>query len=1194
MSLTPTQLSELQTIVEAFRGEFPNSDDAVWQAAIRIQKGGLGPVSGAGGQAAFDIALAEIVVCADQISTVQGRQGGPGSSLDEAVFQVVPVEDNFPAGALGDVLYLDMAPNIYLATGVISIVPAGPNSVTLAEIGTDVARTVPAASGGLEINNLSTGAGFERVLTTADSQAHNAEFVTMSLSANIPNERVLVAGAGMSLTDGGAGGNVTLDVDAPNVVGSVENQTLRWDVPNQQYEPTSTVLINPLTPPIGGRIQVQGSSSSDVQRSMINVDVGNSVTAVWSTERALDGFYSKSDLTGPDLHEWGRWTNALTTGVRNFRITEADEFIFDFTAFFVERAAALGSVLGRGQFWVRDDAPNIPMFTDDVGTDFELLAAAPSVTFDLLANINTSTPPTEAVTGNFRILDAEGVDVLMTLGFNASQDLVLENFIRNGEFHIEVVDSTGAVFRVFEANPVSATEILGDRAVNIVAGGRLFLNANGFSSPFDLALYHNDIETCGTLALLDGGFQVNNDYNGGSGSERVLTASDVMQGLNVVRHDFSTGVGAGDPGNGNVNFNNATPASITIIRFDDNAQGLINAEWLYPLLANGDLLTMRNEVTTGEIIIFTVTGPAVDNTGWWEVPVALVSGGIPSNNAILRTTWQQLSQVPAAADPTQLVDGSSNPATVAEGSGITAIRSVGNIDGEGREVEWQNQNGTTRASIGTEFFTDFIIRNHIAGRHVLINVGTGGGSRQRIHCSGDAASGGVTLYAGSAALGRLATANEGVRIQNGTLFLAEQAAQELDDAGFGQLFVDSADDALHYITEAGVDFDLTASPSVTFPLDVPDNDQIRFGTGNDITMDWDGVDFEVEGLAADQIWNWRDGLKHRFYDPTDAQYLEIDPVSATVFNVNLSNSSAGLIFNNANFYRFIDGSVQCEDGLVVNGSIAASMTMEVAGIERAELVSGDTILILSLIQSSGDEFIIRNGINDMWSIQETGGMTIFEDGPVDTDNLNISLDGTDAIFAFTGAADVQYTGGVRLQIFQSASSNAIQLQCVAGQAIIGSTSGIHLEIQHSGVVAIQTQLGSATGNTAWAVINDNASVSHDIGFNDLRVFNDNVSDTLEAGHAGQVAFKDATTARTLTLAAVGDLDFPVGAMTTVINAFATTDYTITEGATTTLFYLDGSTVIDTAGGAVVGPGGVANIWREAAGVYYIWGTGITP
>lgn len=41
-----------------------------------------------------------------------------------------------------------------------------------------------------------------------------------------------------------------------------------------------------------------------------------------------------------------------------------------------ERAAAVADVAALGQFWVRNDVPNTPMFTDDVGTDFELNTAA--------------------------------------------------------------------------------------------------------------------------------------------------------------------------------------------------------------------------------------------------------------------------------------------------------------------------------------------------------------------------------------------------------------------------------------------------------------------------------------------------------------------------------------------------------------------------------------------------------------------------------------------------------------------------------------------------------------------------------------------------------------------------------------------------------------------------------------------------
>lgn len=135
---------------------------------------------------------------------------------------------------------------------------------------------------------------------------------------------------------------------------------------------------------------------------------------------------------------------------------------------------------------------------------------------------------------------------------------------------------------------------------------------------------------------------------------------------------------------------------------------------------------------------------------------------------------------------------------------------------------------------------------------------------------------------------------------------------------------------------------------------------------------------------------------------------------------------------------------------------------------------------------------------------------------------------------------------------------------------------------------------TVTGNISGMVVKDATQQLRWVGFNDLRKMNDNVDDTLEAGHAGRIAFKDAATARTLTLAADVDLDFAVDAMTTVLNAFTSGLYTVLEGASTTLYYLDGATRIDTAGGITIDPGGVVNVWRESATVYYCWGTGITP
>ena len=40
--------------------------------------------------------------------------------------------------------------------------------------------------------------------------------------------------------------------------------------------------------------------------------------------------------------------------------------------FMKEKASADADVAGWGQFWVKNDAPNVPMFTNGVGTDFQL------------------------------------------------------------------------------------------------------------------------------------------------------------------------------------------------------------------------------------------------------------------------------------------------------------------------------------------------------------------------------------------------------------------------------------------------------------------------------------------------------------------------------------------------------------------------------------------------------------------------------------------------------------------------------------------------------------------------------------------------------------------------------------------------------------------------------------------------------
>ena len=64
----------------------------------------------------------------------------------------------------------------------------------------------------------------------------------------------------------------------------------------------------------------------------------------------------------------------IAGGVEILRLTESTEekLTAFFPIFIAEQAAANVDVGGQGQLWVRDDSPNVLVFTNDVGTDFDL------------------------------------------------------------------------------------------------------------------------------------------------------------------------------------------------------------------------------------------------------------------------------------------------------------------------------------------------------------------------------------------------------------------------------------------------------------------------------------------------------------------------------------------------------------------------------------------------------------------------------------------------------------------------------------------------------------------------------------------------------------------------------------------------------------------------------------------------------
>ena len=146
---------------------------------------------------------------------------------------------------------------------------------------------------------------------------------------------------------------------------------------------------------------------------------------------------------------------------------------------------------------------------------------------------------------------------------------------------------------------------------------------------------------------------------------------------------------------------------------------------------------------------------------------------------------------------------------------------------------------------------------------------------------------------------------------------------------------------------------------------------------------------------------------------------------------------------------------------------------------------------------------------------------------------------------------------------------------------------------------LATQTYNGTGISSGALVTDHGGTGRDVGFNLLPTFNMNVSDTLEASHCGHLTGKTNTTAYTLTgpdstLTANVD-DFPVGGVCTVANFGTSGNYTISDTASCTMYYMDGTAApVDIVGSGTLAPGGMVTLYRYSTTAIYIFGSGFTP
>ena len=305
----------------------------------------------------------------------------------------------------------------------------------------------------LETETEEGGVQVSRQISAADllgaAPGLDATFITLSANVGLANERILTQGAGISIVDSGAGLPITISILSAFILpaGTADFSSLRYDlgggiwVENTaisfqidsifvdekaaafadiagrgQYWVRNDVPNTPMfTDDVGNDFVLNASGGAGISGTPVNnqiaiwVDASNiegdpdltfaaSVLTMTNASGVLTITRGITDVTISNLAAGGDiFYNTLAdhvfqiAGVTLFEIDNGGgRFLFnDFGVFFEERGSAGPDLATYGQVWVRNDAVNTLMFTDNLGNDFVIGGA--SAGFATLAGANVFT-----------------------------------------------------------------------------------------------------------------------------------------------------------------------------------------------------------------------------------------------------------------------------------------------------------------------------------------------------------------------------------------------------------------------------------------------------------------------------------------------------------------------------------------------------------------------------------------------------------------------------------------------------------------------------------------------------------------------------------------------------------------------------------------------------------------------------------
>lgn len=480
---------------------------------------------------------------------------------------------------------------------------------------------------------------------------------------------------------------------------------------------------------------------------------------------------------------------------------------------------------------------------------------------------------------------------------------------------------------------------------------------------------------------------------------------------------------------------------------------------------------------------------------------------------------------------------------------------------------------------------------------------------------------------------------------SGSIKIAEASAADVDEAGYGQIWVDdSAPNRLYFTDDTGVDKPVGFNALPIYEIDANDtfdlehagymwhkdaNAAVTFtcsSTATDVPQGscWvvhndDTEDLTIAGSGATVYW--LDGTGAPTAGSVTVEQGGIVTVykySDTEYWVWGAKTSIGGLLNVVEDTTPQLGGTLSLNGNIITGTVNSSAEYIEAASIGVDNTTGSSGRGLSLYngRTSGEPtygvffgqtatFGTHTEVTGDWATYFTMNTTanrgwIFRKAA--TGNVagidiagNMAIDGN----FYPGGQSTGYLGAVTGQYGSvqcngaDGSSGSYTGFSVEGELVLmlsGTTGGIYDDVNNHWKLRTDTTSNATNGKVSSCLAYDHQNTARAVGFNHVKeIAMTTASITLNDEHCGCVIRRTGSSAVDVILQASTTL-FPTGSMVTVLN-HGTNTLTISDGSEA-MYLMTGAGSVTDSTGFELAIGGCITIWRQGASAYYVWGTGI--